>query len=406
MIIERPFIAPFKGSVGQEIPDDIYDFLSSKEFLDLICTQEVGKWVEGEEESIKTLALIAFGGRLAKNAAATSGNLIVNSVSGSGKDWVVDHVLSLLPRDSYVRRTRISPTAFTYWHNSKFEPEWTWDGKVVFLEDISENLLNCDVLKVLASGGSHSTVVINQQACDIEIKGKPILIATTAKAIPKPELIRRFPMLLLNESAAQTKAVLKKQANFAKKGKVPEKNPKVAEAMFYLQPVSVKVPFAEAIAEKMQSDCVIMRTSFPRFLDYVKFSAALFQFQREVDTEGYILANNADYANAALAIKKTASTGMIPLTRDQRQILAVFTEPTDDGKLNLQRFSASDIQCKVPFEYRWVLDQLNRLTEYGILEKTSEHRGTADKRTMVFSLRSEMALTLPSWEEIGGDHNG
>ncbi|MDD5148662.1 MAG: hypothetical protein PHH08_04330, partial [Candidatus ainarchaeum sp.] len=313
MKFERRIIG-FNTTVEEEIPDDIFAFLSHPEFFNIICEQELSKKIEGEQDAIQTIALVGFGGRLVQNCEPTSTNLLVNSASGSGKDWICKNTLSILPKEIYIKRTRISPTVFNYWHNSKFEPDWTWNEKVFYLEDISNPVLNSDVFKVMASGGSVSTITINQYAVDIEIKGKPVMITTTAAATPNPELIRRFPIVSLDESIDQTKAIIKKQAKFAVQGKTTEHNPKIKEALGYLQTIKVKIPFAEILPELIPSNHIIMRTNFPRLLDYIKFSCALFQFQRKQDNEGYFLATGQDYEYARKAIQKITGSGIISLT--------------------------------------------------------------------------------------------
>jgi hypothetical protein len=396
MNFQRKIIG-FKTIVEEEIPAEIFAFLSHPEFFNILCEQEIAKKVEGEQEAIKTIGLVAFGGRLVQNCEATSTNLLVNSTSGAGKDWVCKNTLSILPNDSYIKRTRISPTVFTYWHNPKFEPDWTWAGKVFYLEDISAAVLNSDVFKVMASGGSFATVVINQYACDIEIRGKPVMITTTAAATPNPELIRRFPIVSLNESADQTKAIIKKQARFAAQGKTFDYNSKVKEALCYLRQVSVKVPFAENLTDLIPSNHIIMRTNFTRFMDYLKFSCALFQFQRQQDDEGFFLATGQDYDLARAAILKTSGSGSIPLTKDQQKIISAVKGLSER---EFRLFSVQEISAKVSLSYKWLLAQLNVLAENGFLIKDLEQREHSDKKIMVFGLAEEHSFKLLTWKEI------
>ena len=70
-----------------------------------------------------------------------------------------------------VWRTKISGEAFTYWHVN--EKDWSWDGKILFLEDIGQSVLDSDTFKVMCSEGSVASVVKNQETIDLIIKGKP-----------------------------------------------------------------------------------------------------------------------------------------------------------------------------------------------------------------------------------------
>jgi len=165
-------------------------FLNRPTLLDDIV-EDIGKKVVGERDTIKTIFLCSMGS-LVENVNKTSNNLIVNSTTGSGKDWVVERTLEIIPKDRWVKRTRISEKVFTYWHNPKFEPEWTWDGKIFYNEDVSNTILNSDVFKVMSSTGSIATVLVNQRPIDIEIVGTPVMIVTTESASPSREITRRF----------------------------------------------------------------------------------------------------------------------------------------------------------------------------------------------------------------------
>ena len=143
--------------------------------------EELDKKIVGEGETRKTILLCASG-RNVENSQVASYNLLVMSESGAGKDYVTSETLKIIPPEQYIKKTRISPATFTYWHNSKFEPDWTWNGKVFYCEDIGEGVLNSDVFKVMCSSGSSATIVVKQRAIDLEITGKPVMITTTASA--------------------------------------------------------------------------------------------------------------------------------------------------------------------------------------------------------------------------------
>ena len=183
-----------------------------------IIDKEFDKTIVGEKQSRQSILLNACG-IWVENSNISSYNLCINSNSGAGKDYVAKNVLKIFPKDNKEIRSRISPTVFTYWHNSRFEPEWTWDGKVFLLLDVSNTILNCDVFKLMCSDEIHSTVTIEQRAVDIEIRGKPVIMITTASGNANNEMLRRFPFMELDETADQTKAIKKAQAKAASEGK-------------------------------------------------------------------------------------------------------------------------------------------------------------------------------------------
>jgi len=341
-----------------EIPEKNIKELEDKNLLQNLVEQVQLK-VVGEEKAIKSIFICSCG-RLVENNHLASYNLLVNSKSGTGKDFVTTATVSLWNKQVCIKRTRISPTVFTYWHSEKTEFNWTWDGKILVLEDISENVLNSEVFKVMQSSGSMATIVVNNKAVDLEINGKPIIIITTARASPDFELIRRNSICQLDESEEQTRRILKEQAIKAMEGLVNKPNDELVDALNYLRRVKVKIPFANLFLNYFPAE-LVMRTNFNRFIDFIKASAALHQYQRETDEEGFILATGEDY-NIAKEINQHLTEGSsMPLTRDQQDILKVFEH---SNKL----YSVDFINSKIPLSDKWLRIQLDKLVEMGFLE--------------------------------------
>lgn len=306
--------------------EELLNILKDPKIFDKITIEEFDKKIVGETEARRLIFLCA-NGRLIENNNIASYNLLVNDDAGSGKDHICKHTLEIIPKEQYIYKTRITPAVLTYWHNSTKEPDWTWNGKVFYNEDISEAVLNSDVFKVMCSSGSNATVVIEQEAIDLEIKGKPVMITTTATSIPNPELTRRFAIVNLSESKNQTKEIMKRHSEFAKEGMIPEYDEKIKEALKLLKRTKVKIPYAEKIYKHFPDSHVIMRTLYPRFLDLIKASTGFHQYQRDIDKEGYYIANEQDYEIAREGIETIKSNKyMIPLTITQKKILHKFDE--------------------------------------------------------------------------------
>jgi hypothetical protein len=373
--------------------NEILEILKDPDLFERI-NREFDKKIVREEDTRKAIFLCSCG-RLVKNCNLASYNLIINSESGAGKDWVTDNVLRIWGEGIYVKRTRISEKVFTYWHNPKFEPEWTWDGKIFYNEDISNNVLNSDVFKVMASSGSSATVLINQRPVDIEIRGKPVIMITTASNTPSKELLRRFVIVNLDEGIHQTREIMKRQGELAESGISDEYDEMITKALQTLKRVKVKIPYASKLYKFFPADHVIMRTNFNRFLDLIKASAALHQFQRENDGE-YIYANGQDYDIARQVLLKTTSNqSMIPLTKNQKKLLEILNELGDNWS------SVSDLEPKVTFMSESQLRrELDRLVGYGFLLKDKEHREGSRKPVMVYQRKKFTKISIPTWEGI------
>jgi hypothetical protein len=372
------------------VVDSLCPALLIKDLFDSITERELDKVMVGEVEARKTIFLCALGS-LVTNANTASYNLLVNDLAGAGKDYITAKTLELMPTFRFLKRTRISPTVFTYWHNSKFEPDWTWDGKVLYLEDVSNSVLNSPVFKVMCSSGSMATIVKDQRAIDIIIKGKPVIIVTSASANPTPELVRRFSIVNLDSGIKQTEAIVKRHLEYAVLGKSPSLDNMFQDALNNLHPVKVKIPYAEKIGQYIPNDNIIMRTHILRFLDYIKASCALYQYQREVDKDGYHIATEQDYQIARIALLKTTSNQyMIPLTKDQRRILDVFKE------LGSNYYTVGDLEPKVTWmSDKWLKEQLDRLVEYGLLIKENQINENTGRKNMVYAFIENKIAELP-----------
>ncbi len=373
-------------------------FLKERDLLEIIG-REFDKKIEGEINNRIAIFLNACG-RYVMNHNLASYNLCINSNSGAGKDYIAKNILNIFPSQMVVKRSRISPAVFTYWHNTSFEPEWSWDGKILLLSDISNQVLNSEVFKLMCSDETYSTIVINQKAVDIEIIGKPIIFVTTASANPNNEMLRRMPSLDLDESIDQTKAIKKRQANYARKGIALKYNENITQALSKLSRVKVKIAFASDIVDHYPNDHIIMRTHFSRLLDYIKASAALFQYQRKKDDDGYILAETQDYDNATIVLRATTSNPMmIPLTKKQKMLL-------EECK-RLKSFSVKELEPHIPFLVQSkIYDAVAKLQEYGFLTSSiieSEHNNRPVRH---YTYQEFTIKKIPLWKDIQKGNEG
>ncbi len=385
-----------------EMLDDWLDASSEQEILEnpnLLNTivKEISKKVVGEEETIKTILLSCFGSKV-ENHQIASYNLLINSESGAGKDFVAYNTIQILPKETWLKRTRITPNVFTYWHNPKFEPEWSWDGRICYLEDISDTVMNAEVFKTMCSSGSSATVLINQIPIDIEIKGKPVMVLTSANASPNTEVTRRFTIVNLDESVNQTEAIMKRQANHETNGLEVEYNKNLTNALAKLKRIKVKIPYAEVLPEFLPKNSIIMRTHFQRFLDLIKSSCALHQYQRVQDENDFYLADGQDYDIAReVLLKLTSNPFMIPLTHNDKKLLEIFDDLVEP-------ISAKELEAKVNFlSVAQMYNLLNKLSKYGFLEKTiKEYEDSRKNSTAWFKSDSIKVspLKIPKWSEI------
>lgn len=312
-----------------KFPQEVKRMLSDKNIWDRIVLEELQKKIVGEIKAREMIFMCAMG-KLVANSTPTSFNLLMHSDSSAGKDYTTKCVLAILPSSTVYTRTRISPTVLNYWKPYEKSGLSSWDGSILYLPDIGESILNSDALKLMCSDGSHITVTEKGEAKDIEILGKPVMFITTANSTPNEEMLNRFSIVHLDESAEQTRNIFNIQAERAMNGVSNSYDPKIIEALSYLQRVRVKIPFAMNIARVFPHDKLRERRNFERFLDFIKSISAFHQYQRISDGSA-IIAEIEDY-NRAREIFMNIQCGVssLPLNRKQKEIVNVmkkFEEP-------------------------------------------------------------------------------
>jgi len=399
---------PYPSKKSAQIPTNSEaDILTDPQLLERI-NKEFDKKIVGEVESRITIFMVA-NMRNVENLNKATDNLMVNAVSGTGKDYITECIFDILPSDEKEELVRTSPKVLAYTRNSLIEPTSTWRKCSLRLEDVGNNVLNDDAFKVFSSANPNkinfSKIVNKGKIIEIGIDGKPPIIMTTAQSTPREEQLRRFPILYLDEGIDQTKEIIRRQAEYAIKGKSVDYDDEITNALSKLKRIKVKIPFADILTKIFCPENVIVRTHFPRFLDYIKSSTSLFQYQRQTDEQDFYIAQKEDYEIARkMLIKTTSNILMIPLTKLQKCILELFE------KENLQRKSTDEIENyqeikELNISQEWLRKQLDFLVSKRFLKKDRERRMNEagkiiPKPIFVYTYNLLQKLEIPTWDEL------
>lgn len=368
---------------------------------------EIGKRIAGERDTIAAILLHLFGAWV-KNASMKT-HLLVNSESSAGKSYICNQIRKIFPGDKIEYRTKITPEVLTYWHNAKYEPEWNWNGKILYLEDVRDEVVNSPTFKVMASEGSTATVVIKQRAIDIEIQGCPIIILTSANTMPNAEIINRFSIINLDETPMQTKNVVRKQLQIAINGGHEDYEPFYTEAIRKLVRCNVRLPvWLERLIESFPEDIMRVRRDIGRFIDLVRASAVLHQNQREFDVVSKtVWANEDDYELAREITKKISDAGgSYGLTHRLRKCFEICRDYFMETE---EYFSTKEIFAYNPIvsERQWarILEQLSSMGLLKVSLRKADENSTSKKPTTVFFPDSALKLSLPKVENLLNDTN-
>ncbi len=400
----------------QDYSEQAFNILKDENVLSKYLN-EFSKKVTGEENTLLSL-FISCCSIFVKNNSLKPHSFITGE-SSVGKSHIAHKVKDIFPEEYVVYRTKLTPEVFTYWKNSEYDREWTWEGKILYAEDPKNSFLNSDTFKVFLTEGSKSTVVIKQQAIDINVKGNPVVILTTANTNPKTEVINRFNIIPTDESPEQTHQVLLLEA---REDELEDYNPDFTQALKLLQSVNVYIPYAEKIVTFFPIKIVRVRRDFKRFLSLIKSSAALHQFQRSSE-EGYIFANEQDYEVARKIFQHIQSNeSMISLTHKLKKAYDVCIKLTEKKEHQREEIDAREYKSEeddkemetnwgfkvreahamapnIASETHWYRI-IDKLASNDLLSAKVDETSKASRPPTMYRTKKQGSLYLPSFKEV------
>jgi len=387
---------PFK------VEEESQAILQNPSIWDKIVIDELGKKIAGEEKAREIIFLCASG-RLVKNANYSSFNLLIHSGSSAGKDYVSKNVLEIMPKINVFKKSRISERVLNYWKPYEKKGMESWDENILYLIDVGETILNCEAFKVMCSEGSDITImekVLGKlEAVDVKIKGKPVIITTTASAIPTEEIQNRTLILRMDESEEQTKRVIKFQTKIAEKGENLNYDEKLLAALKELKSYKVKIPFLSKIEKEFPFNKIRMRRLWTTFIDMIKAVAIVHQFQREKFDGETLIADWKDYDIAKDCFRNLClSMPDIPLDKRKQSIIDILKE----ARMEL---SATEIQPQVKphISLPKIRPHLDSLINLHLIEEfliTCDGRAPLQKYKLSEEFADQKPLNLPNSNDL------
>ena len=336
--------------------------------------------IVGEEDTILAL-LLKFTMRLVINSEPTSSNVVVSDESGGGKDNLIKGIgNAVVKKGFYLHRNGLSSKVFTYWHAN--EENWTWKDKILHMEDPEEELINCQGFKTMASGNPNKVVVKDQKAEEYRSNGKPVLIITSRESQIAMEGVRRWDAVQVDTSNELSEAIARYIAN-KEMGLIDETPNKVLrDALCSLPPRNVVIPFANELV-KYLTFTVQIRTQFHKFLDYIKASAVLHQYQRDKDDKHCIIANVDDLIYASFAYGKFGNEYGVPLNKDERDFMDILIAEKRPQRVSdiLRRFNRSK---------DWIYRHIDKLKSVNLIWESEEFDEQTHRNVLLLSANTEL----------------
>lgn len=358
----------------------------------------------GEEDTLLSL-INKINLRLVKNKTPTSDNVIVSDKTGAGKDYLVKRIcMVLLPKNRYFHRTEISDKTFDYWkplirwekneEGKKYPVYDSWDGYVLHLEDPREEALNGQSFKVMASGGTESTKIIDHHAVEIKIEGKPTIIVTSLKTLIEIEGMRRWDTLRIDTTEQQTIMINKYKLTKASGNSITEQDKTLRDALQNnLFPKNVIIPYAEKLFDFLPNS-LLARTQTDKLLDYIKSSAVLHQYQREKIDNDVIIANGFDLAFGWFIFTHLNSSQGLPTNIDEEELVRVLLR--ENKPLSIKELS----NLYTRHTKQWIYNNKEKLVEKGLIKIGTEYDDDSQKDIERITIGDNSFLVLKSFNEV------
>jgi hypothetical protein len=280
----------------------------------------------GERATVLTAYLAAISRKLTEPLA-----VLIVARSGAGKSALQDALCAFVPPEEAVRVTRLTGQALFY------KDPYSLQRKVLLIAEDEGAAQAVYSLRTLASDQRLSIAATRTDPQSgklhtehYEVYGPVVIVLTTTSPEAFDEETRsRFVQLTMDESAAQTKAILERQRrSFTLEGVLERATAEAVQRLHHnaqrlLRPLAVVNPYVEQLT--YPSDRLMHRREQKKYLALINAIALLHQHQREVKraTKGdveieYVEVTIADIALANELAQDVLSRGLDELAAPVR----------------------------------------------------------------------------------------
>lgn len=301
---ERP-AEPSAEALLSQMPESVRAearaMLEAPDLMERIVKDVQALGVAGEETLIKQCYLIGTSRLLPEPCGA-----IVQGLSAGGKSFTTRTVGKCFPPEAVIHAHAITPNALYYMAPGSLKhkfviagerPRQQGDDSADATKALRE-LRSDGVLRKLYTDTSASPPVTRYS----EQEGPIGFLETTTAADIFGEDLNRNLLLSADERPEQTQRVLARIAS-ARSGATPLDDEPTIQRHWAMQrmlrQLRVRIPFAQQLSKKFSSERVEARRAFGHLCNMIEAVASLFQYQRQQDADGAIIAELVDYEVAA-----------------------------------------------------------------------------------------------------------
>jgi hypothetical protein len=321
-------------------------------------------------------------------------SLAVKGPSAGGKSFLVETVLGYFPSSAYYALSAMSEHALAY------DREPLQHRMLVIYEAAGmAGEMQSYLIRSLLSEGKVRYVTVEKTKTGlnsrlIEREGPTGLIVTTTAVRLHPENETRLLSLTVNDSPAQTRAVLLAHANGSGRGGNVEPWHDLQDWLAG-GPTAVEVPYARTLAEAIPPVAVRLRRDFATVLSLIRAHALLHRATREL-VDGVVIATMADYAAVRDLVADLVSDAAEQTVSDSmRATVEKVAELTlAGGETTVVRLAA-----RLGIDKSSASRRVRTATERGYLKNLEDRRGRPSRLTLGDPLPAEVTI-LPTVENL------
>jgi len=321
------------------------------------------------------------------------GSIEIRGQTGSGKNTLADHVLTVFPRDWWVKVGGLTDKSLRYLPD---------DVKILYITERrgmesgnrnEESTAEYDI-KLGISEGEITVLVTerNEETKRMETHIRRVSIEsfvfTTTEVSAPPELENRLTVLNVRDDAIQNRVVRDAQLDAAvsfswEKDKPDRDRLVAARALEYVRkegPREAIVPFARALAPILSVESSIVRRNTPKILDLVKACAKLHYLQRERTPDGQgVIAQPEDLALVLYTGQRSLAAILSAVPEKAALVWDICKKiATSKGDISVESILLNADERKAQLGTRSTVRKAVRfLADRGVLTQRNEKEGHA-----------------------------
>ena len=323
---------------------------------------------------------------------------MVEGDSSSGKSALVQKVLDMFPEERWMLQDSMSDKSFSYMED-KLKNVILFISEKSGLNSESESVWN-DVRQIITGGSLRRAIVQDGKLVQKDMEGPTVVCMTTTGTL-EPETDNRLIKIASDGSPPVTKRVIK--ARFYRAAHPQEYRPQdhsewhALHRCLALSNTKVIFPFGDDVGDLVSDQLPIMRRISGHLIALVMSHAQMHQANREVDSDGYIVATEEDYeAVCKLFVPSMAISvddNVKPVIRQTVEAVeAIRLSPTEPVTINQLTEYMGLNKSNVNRRVREALKE-------GYLS-SDNRRGTAYKLVVGRPLPTGDVLPFPSVEQV------